>query len=231
MKTIGIVGGIGPESTVAYYHLILSEYRAQVQDGSYPPVLINSIDLKRMLDLVGAGRPHELAAYLLEEVQRLARAGAGIGCLASNTPHIVFDELERQSPIPLISIVRAACEEIAVLGLKSVGLFGTSFIMKSDVYAEVLSSRGIALVLPGEADQEFIHTKYMNELVHGVVLPETRHRLLQIATKMREEEGIQGLVLGGTELPLILREKTYDGIPFLDTTKIHVKKIVTEMLA
>ncbi len=105
MKTVGIIGGIGPESTIEYYRMIIASYREQKQDGSYPAILINSIDLRKMLDLIGANELAEATEYLVGEVQKLARAGADFGVLASNTPHIVFDEIRRQSPIPLISLV------------------------------------------------------------------------------------------------------------------------------
>jgi len=110
MRTLGIIGGIGPESTVDYYRLIIAAYREQKQDGSYPAIIINSIDLNKIRDLVTAGALADLTEYLVAEVQRLARAGADFGLLAANTPHIVFDDIRRQSPIPLLSIVEATCE-------------------------------------------------------------------------------------------------------------------------
>ena len=180
MKTIGIVGGIGPESTIEYYRLMVAGYREQVKDGSYPSVLINSIDLKRMLELIAAGQLSEVTLYLLDEINKLARAGADIGLLAANTPHIVFDDLQQQSPIPLVSIVEAACEATHALGLTNVGLFGTRFTMQGRFYPEVFSRQGIALSVPDPDDQAYIHDKYMSELVNGVFLPETRQQLLTI---------------------------------------------------
>src|SRR5437016_1279209 len=129
MKTLGIIGGIGPESTIDYYRLVLAAYRKQKPDESQPSIIINSIDLKKMLDLIAANQLAEVAEYLVEEIQKLARAGADFGLLAANTPHIVFDELQRRSPIPLVSIVQAACERAKVLGLKKLGLLGTQFTM------------------------------------------------------------------------------------------------------
>ncbi len=127
MKTLGIVGGTAPDSTIEYYRLIVASYRDRVRDGSYPSLLINSIDLKKMLDLIGADRLADVTRFLLGELGKLARAGAEFGLLASNTPHIVFDDLARQSPIPLISIVEAACDAAQALGLKRVGLIGTRY--------------------------------------------------------------------------------------------------------
>lgn len=229
MKTLGIVGGIGPGSTVEYYRSIITAYREQKQDGSYPQILINSIDMKRMLDLIAANELAEVSEYLVGEVRKLERAGADFGLLASNTPHIVFDEIRRRSTMPLISIVEATCEAAKAVGLKRLGLFGTRFTMRAGFYQEVFSRRGMTLFLPGEDEQDYIHEKYMGELVPGVFLPETREGLLSIADRLKEREGIEGLILGGTELPLILRDETHGGIPFLDTTRIHVGAAVAQL--
>ncbi len=231
MKTLGIIGGIGPESTIDYYRLIVAEYRARKPDGSFPPVIINSIDMTKMLGLIGANEMKAVTDYLVGEVNRLAKAGAEVGLMAANTPHIVFDEIRERARIPLISIVEATCESARRQGIARAGLFGTRFTMQGSFYPDVFTKRGVQLFLPSEPDQEYIHDIYMHELVHGQFLDETRQRLLAIADRMIDEQQIQGLILGGTELPLILREETYRGIPFLDTTKIHVDRAVSRMLS
>jgi aspartate racemase len=236
MKSVGIIGGIGPGSTVEYYRLIIAAYRKEKRDGSYPSILINSIDLKKMLGLIEVHQLAEVTEYLVGEVQKLARAGADFGLLASNTPHIVFDEIRRQSPIPLISIVETTCDAAKALGLKRLGLFGTRFTMQGRFYSDVFSNEGIAIIAPDEADRSDIHEKYMGELVNGIFLPETRERLLTIVSRMKERKSIEGLILGGTELPLLFQNDELSavqasGIPFLDTTQIHVKAIVAEMLS
>jgi aspartate racemase len=231
MKTLGIIGGIGPESTVVYYRQIVASYREQKQDGSYPPILINSIDLTKMLDLIGANELAQVTAYLVGEVEKLARAGADFGLLAANTPHLVFDGISRQSPIPLISIVEVTCEAAQALGLEKIGLFGTRFTMKERFYPDEFSKAGIALVIPEQEEQTYIHDKYMTELVNGIILPETRERLLSIVKRMIEQQGIEGLILGGTDLSLIFKDVQQVGIPFLDTTQIHVKCAVAELLS
>jgi aspartate racemase len=231
LRTLGIIGGIAPESTIEYYRGLVAAYRERVRDGSYPSIVVNSIDMKRMLDLAGAGALEELAEYLLAELRRLADAGASMAFLASNTPHVVFDALQRRSPVPLLSIVEAACAEAKALGLARVGLFGTRFTMQGRFYPDVFSREGIALVTPGPEDQAFIHDRYMGELVHGVFRPETRERLLAIVDRLVAAERIEGLVLGGTELPLILRDSGGRSIPFLDTTRIHVAAAMARLLA
>lgn len=231
MKIPGIIGGIGPESTIEYYRQIVAAYRARTGDGSYPAVVVNSIDMQRMLGLIGANDLAGVTAYLLAELHRLARAGADFGAFASNTPHIVFPSLQAQSPIPLISIVEVTCRAASQSGLKRLGLFGARFTMAGRFYQEVFERAGILLVVPSAAEQAFISEKYMGELIHGIIRPETRTALLAIAERMRTEEKIAGLILGGTELPLILRDVTNAGMPFLDTTQLHVAAIVERMTA
>jgi len=231
MKVLGIIGGIGPESTVDYYRLIIASYREQKQNGSYPQIVINSIDMKKMLDLIAAKELAGVTEYLVSEVQKLAQAGADFGLLASNTPHIVFNDIQRQSSLPLISIVDAACDATKALGIKKVGLFGTRFTMQGRFYDEVFSRQGIALIVPDPGDQDYIHEKYMTELVNGIFLAKTRERLLAIVDRLKEKHGIQGLILGGTELPLILRDAAGRRIPFLNTTKIHVESAIAKMFS
>jgi aspartate racemase len=223
MKTLGVIGGIGPESTIEYYRHLIAAYRAQHPDGSYPKVVINSINMKTLLDMVEADDRVMMVKFLVGEIQKLANAGAECGLLAANTPHIVFDELHQKSPIPLVSIVEATCEAAKELGLKKLALFGTRFTMQGDFYSRVFSREKIALVAPQPDEQAYIHGRYMNELVKGIILPETRQRLLAIVDRMRSHEHIDALILGGTELPLILGDVTGYGIPFLDTTRIHVQ--------
>jgi aspartate racemase len=232
MKVVGIIGGIGPESTIEYYRLIIGSYREQKRDGSYPLIVINSINMKEIVGLIEANELALMTAYLVGELHRLARAGADFGALAANTPHIVFDELARQSPIPLISIVEATCQKAQALGMKRIGLFGTRFTMRGRFYVELFSRMGMTLVIPNEEEQAYIHDKYMNELVPGIFLPETRERLLEIVERMKVREDIEGLILGGTELPLILRDEAGTAsVPFLDTTRIHVNSIVARLLS
>ena len=226
MKSIGIIGGLGPESTIEYYRSIIALYGERIPDGNYPSIIINSIDLKKVLDLVSANSLAELADYLVSEIQRLAQAGAECGLVAANTPHIVFDEVRRRSTIRLISIVEATCEAAKALRLKKLGLFGARFTMQGRFYPDVFSREGIALAVPDERDQAYIHHVYLNELVKGIIRPETREQLLTIVDRLKESDHIEGLILGGTELSLILQEPTVRDIPVLDTTRIHAKAIV-----
>jgi len=231
MKTVGIIGGTAPESTIEYYRLIIAAYREATQDGSYPPLFINSINMKKMLDLIAANELAAVTEYLLDEVKRLARAGADLGLFAANTPHLVFQGVQDRSPIALVSLVEATCDRAKALGIRKAGLFGTRFTMQGHFYADVFGRAGITVVVPSPEEQAYIHAKYMGELVNGVFLAETRERLLTIVRQVRQKEGIEGLILGGTELPLILRDGADRGITFLDTTRIHVDRVVAQMLS
>lgn len=230
MKTLGIIGGIGPESTIEYYRAIIAAYREQTKDGNYPSIIINSISVKRLLDLVAANELSAVTEYLVPQVVKLARAGVDFALFASNTPHIVFDEVLRRSPIPLLSIVEATCDAAHALGLKKVGLFGTRFTMQAPFYPKVFSRAGIVVAVPQPEELAFIHEKYMVELLNNIIRPDTRERLLEIVERMKERAGIEGLILGGTELPLILRDDGATGIPFLDTTQIHAKAAAARLL-
>ncbi|HEY4678794.1 MAG TPA: amino acid racemase [Candidatus Angelobacter sp.] len=226
MKIIGMIGGIGPESTIDYYKRLLDGTEKRNPSGPAPSIIINSIDLQKGLALLGTNQLSELAEYIVPEVMRLHDAGAEFGFLAANSPHIVFDDIARRSPIPLVSIVEATCAEAKARGFTKLGLLGTRFTMHGRFYPDVFTREGIELAVPTADEQDYVHDKYINELIPGQFLPETRQGLMAIATRMKKQDGIQGLILGGTELPLILTDSSLLGIPFLDTTQIHVDAIL-----
>ncbi|HKP46264.1 MAG TPA: amino acid racemase [Pyrinomonadaceae bacterium] len=227
MKTLGLIGGVGPESTIEYYRFIIDAYRGQ-RDGEYPLIVINSINLKLMLRLIDDDR-EQFIQELVNAVEVVARAGADFAAFAANTPHIVFDEVQFRSPIPLISIAEATREKAHQLGFEKVGLFGTGFTMGAKFYPEVFARAGLQLIVPNEEEREYIHDKYLGELLNNKFLPDTRDRMLAIAANLKTRDGIEALILGGTELPLLLRGED-PGIPLLDTTKIHVEKLTAALL-
>ncbi len=231
MKTVGIIGGIGPESTIEYYRYIISFFRKYKKDGNYPEIIINSINMKKMLDFIGSGNLEKVTKYLTDAIRKVTSAGADFGVLASNTPHIVFNEIRKNSPIPLLSIVEETCKKAKEFHFKKVGLFGTIFTMQNNFYENVFSEYDISVVVPNKIDQQYIHDKYMNELVHEIVKDETKSNLLKIAESMKNNDEIQGLILGGTELPLILKDDDEVGIPYLNTTIIHVESIIDCMFS
>ena len=231
MKTLGIIGGLGPESTVDYYQRIIALFRERTGDRHYPEFVIVSVDLRKGLDFMDANDLSGMADYLLQAIGTLARASANFGLISANTPHIVFDEVASQSPIPLISIVEATCAAAKARELKRLALFGTRYTMQASFYPKVFSREGIELLVPEPNDQNWIHDKYFSELVPGIFLPETRAGLIAIVDRIKAKSDIDGVILAGTELPLILCDPHRNGIPFLDTTKIHVEMAVDEMLS
>ena len=231
MKTLGIIGGIGPESTIQYYRMIQALYRQRRADGAYPSIIINSIDVQRVLALAEAGQLEDLVSYLSAELDRLVAAGADFGLLAANTPHVVFDQLAHSTPIPLLSIVEVTCRAAKAKDISRVALLGTRSTMQGSFYPQVFGRAGISIVVPAQEEQDIIHTKYVGELVRGVVSLTTRNALYAIIERLRRDEGIQGVVLGGTELSLLLQEGSLPGLQLLDTTKIHAEAAVEELLS
>lgn len=229
MRTIGIIGGIGPESTIDYYRLLIDAYRSRVTDGSYPAIIINSIDVAKMLGLA-ANDPPSLVSYLTAEVQRLVNAGADFAAMAANTPHIVFDAVQSTSSIPLVSIVRAAYDGATRRGLTRLALFGTRFTMAGSFYPAVFDGTGITLVKPRHDEQDYIHGKYMDELLKGHFADETRQHFERIIVRLRGEQRIDGVILAGTELPLLLRQSAIEGVEMLDTTRLHVDALIETLL-
>lgn len=230
MRTLGIVGGIGPESTIEYYRTIIGLCREKVGPEHYPPIIINSINVAKMLGMIQRGQLAETADYILDAVRSVARAGADLGLIASNTPHIVFDDIAERSPIPLISIVGATCDAAKAMGLGTFALLGTRTAMQGGFYQKHFAALGMAIVLPSERDQTVVHDRYMTELVQGVFREETRAELLSIVDKLIAEHSVEAVILGGTELPLLFRASTHGSVPLLDTTHIHAERAVSEMI-
>lgn len=229
MRIVGLIGGIAPPSTVDYYRLIIAACRERTGDGSYPQILINSLDLARLKRLMEANRLAELADWISLEIERLARAGAEFGVLTSNTPHLIFDELAGRSPIPLVSIVEAAADSAQQHGHKVLGLLGTRFTMEGRAYPDVFARRGMTIRVPSREDQAYIHDAYMQQLVVENLRSETREGFLAVIERLKHD-GADGVLLAGTEIPLLMRGSRDVGIPLIDTARIHVERVVTEIL-
>lgn len=229
MKTIGIIGGLGPESTVDYYKEIIAAFNAKYVDMTYPEIIIYSANSNEFMKYVKTKNWHKISEWLLEKISSIYRAGAEFAAIASNTPHIVFDEIKSKSPIPLLSIVEETCNKAQEMGLKNVGLMGTKLTMEADFYKKPFISKGMSVFVPYEEEQELIHHKLFSEIELGIFKDSTRDELLAIAKRMVDEKGIDGLILGCTEMPLILTESKF-GIPFLNTTAIHCESIIKHCL-
>jgi len=225
-KVIGIIGGIAPPSTIDYYQRIITGFQEKEGTRHYPSILINSIDMTKMLDLVSKKDFDALVDYLSSEIQKLKNCGVDFAVLASNTPHIVFEQLRKKSSIPLISVVEMTVKYTKTLGCKKLGLFGTKSTMQGGFYQAGFSKEGIEVIVPSLESQNYIHDKYMNEFVKGIFLEETKKAFIDIVHQMRQHNKIEGLILGGTELPFILKEKDFANFKLFNTTEIHVASIL-----
>ena len=227
MTTLGMIGGLGPESTIDYYRRILEAWERE-EPGTAPSIVIDSLDVRRALRLVETDRP-ALVDYLLASLRRLAGAGVDFAAMTANTPHIVFDELVARSPVPLLSIVEVCAEEARGRGLRRLALLGTRFTMEAPFYSEVCARYGVAVVAPEETDRAWVHEMYVEELLRGKFLDDRRRQVLALVSRLRDDEGIDGVILGGTELPLLLPAPVIADIPALDTTALHVAAIVKRL--
>ncbi len=227
MTSVGIVGGLGPESTIDYYRRILEAWQREAP-FSAPSIVIDSLDVQRGLALVEHDRSG-LTEYLLGSLGRLAGAGVDFAAMTANTPHLVFDELAARSPVPLISIVETCAEEARRRSLGRLALLGTRFTMEGSFYPGVCARYGIAVVVPGDADRAWVHERYITELLKGEFRDGTRQQFVSLVERLRHEERLDGVILGGTELPLLLPGPVIAGVPALDTTALHVAAIVRRL--
>ncbi len=226
MQKVGIVGGMGPESTVDYYQTIISKFQERVGNKEdLPELLINSINMYKMFDLLMNKQTEELIDYLAMAVEKLEKIGCDFAVMAANTPHIVFEQVSQRVQIPMISIVEETYKESVKLGLEKIGLLGTQFTMENDFFKKPFISRQKDIIVPNQSEQEYIHKKIVEELENGIVNNETKNEFINIINRMIKEEHIQGIILGCTELPMLI--KTEDTvIQQLNTTEIHINKIV-----
>ena len=226
MKKIGIVGGMGPESTIDYYKEIITAFNTKYSEYDYPEILVYSANIHEFMKFVSSNDWAGISAWLLAKINSLKIAGADFVAIASNTPHVVFDQIEPKSPLPLLSIVEATCNKAEELDLKNIGLMGTKLTMETDFYKKPFLAKGISVITPTDEEQKLIHHRLFSEIELGILKDSTRDELLSIVKRMVDEDKIDSLILGCTELPLILTKNEF-GIPFLNTSAIHCEKIVT----
>ena len=229
MKKLGLVGGMGPESTIPYYHDIVYGVQERVGKDYFPNLAIESINVFDVLRLCGEQKYDELTDYLFQAITNLARSGADFAVLSANTPHIVFDRLQELSPIPLISIIESTCKEAKNRNLKKIGLLGTIFTMTEDFFKQPFLREKIEIVIPSDEEMEYVNQKIASELEHGIVKEETLECFKKIIFRMQTEEKIEAIILGCTELPLLLNDKV-SPVPCLDTMQIHIQDIIDEII-
>jgi len=229
-RVLGILGGTGPESTVDYYRSVVATWRRRRPDGSYPRVVINSIEAGRVFQNLAAGDFRAVGRDLGPAVAALAAAGCQRALLAANATHLAFDQIDPPPSIPLIHIVDAARDAAATAGHRRVGLLGTRFVMESDLYPARFGQSGLEVTMPTPAERELVHGIYFGELIPGIVRDQSRSALTAVVAAMRERDEIDAVILGGTELALILTEPKCAGVPVLNTAQIHVDAAVDWLL-
>ncbi len=229
MARVGLVGGLGPQATLDYYRRLIKAWECE-DPLSSPAIVLDSVDDKIALRLAEHDRP-ALAEYILESLHRLHGARANFGAITSNTSHLVFDRVAKRSPVPLINIVEVCIAEARRLGLKRLAIFGTRFVMEARLYPAAAQPHGIQIVVPSERDRIWMHERYVGELVKGDFRDETRRGVVAMAERLRDAKGIDGVILGGTELPLLMRDPTIADLPVLDTTGLHVAAIIERLRA
>jgi aspartate racemase len=230
MKKIGLIGGLGPEATVDYYKEIIKAFSVENEDLNYPEIIVYSVNMSEFIGLMKQKEYENATSYLLNRIENLKLAGADFAAITANTPHLLFDELEKKSPLPLISIVEATCREALKRNLKKPGLFGTEFTMNASFYPDEFKKLAIDVIIPNQSQKEVINQKLFSEIELGIFKDETRNLLIDIIQKMVDDQQIDSIILGCTEFPLILKSPDYCGIPVLNTTRIHVNEIVEECL-
>ncbi len=220
-KKIGILGGLSPESTVMYYTYITRTYTERFGDYGYPEIVIYSVTLQHYHDWRSAGRWDKVAEDLIKAAKALESAGADFGILATNTMHLVFDELQAAVRIPFIHLIDATTDSIKERGCSKVGLLGTKFTMSEKFYRDRLSSAGIASIVPNSRDQEVIHNIIVQELVRGEIREGSLKEYLRVIGEM-QKNGAEGIILGCTEIPLLVKQE-HCTLPLFDTTTIHAE--------
>jgi aspartate racemase len=230
-RVLGIVGGTGPESTIDYYRTLVATWRRRRPDGSYPRVIINSVEAGTVFRALGTGDFDAVGRVLGPAILALVAAGCQRAFLASNASHLAFDRIDPAPAIPLIHIVDAAREHAARAGRRRLGLIGTRFVMESDLYPSRFGPAGLEVIVPTPEERELVHRIYFGELVEGIIRGESREALTAVVAAMRDRDEIDAVVLGGTELALILTDPTCAGMPVLNTAQIQVDSAVDWLLA
>lgn len=225
MKKIGLVGGTGPESTLMYYKELNSRIDKMTDGEQMPDIVIESVNFRRAWEYVCSKKYDLLADYLSEKVNNLRISGAQVIALTAATMHIVYDEIVQKTKVPLVSIPKSVCAEIQKKVYKKVGLLGTIFTMEQDYMKKDLLEAGIEVIIPEKSDRELIAERIYEELEVGIVKESTLKEFTAIIEKMKKEQGIQALILGCTELPLLLNK---DNCPVdcLDSVEIHLQKLI-----
>jgi len=222
LRKIGIVGGLSPESTIIYYQRIVGRCHEFFGDHTYPEIIVYSVNFQRFIDWMSRERWDRITEQLAKDVRSLTGAGADFALIATNTLHIVYQEVQRRSPIPIISIIKATAEAVNKDGVDKVGLLGTRFTMEKSFFKKGLADYGIDTVVPKKGDREYVDKVIFDELCRGAIKAESRERVLRIIGGLTSQ-GAEGIILGCTEIPLLIKPE-HTSAKLFDTAMIHADK-------
>lgn len=230
MKTIGLLGGMSWESSLEYYRIINETVKKRLGSLHSAQCLMFSVDFAEIESLQHAGEWDELTHQMIAAVHRLERGGADFTVICTNTMHRMADEIDAATSIPLLHIADAAAEAVSRAGLIKVGLLGTRFTMEGEFYRKRLEQKhNLQVIIPEEVDRQEIHRIIYEELVQGQVLESSRKVYQKIIERL-QDKGTQGVILGCTEIPLLIRPSDVN-IPVFDTTRIHAEAAVAWALS
>ena len=224
MKTIGLIGGMSWESSAEYYRIINETVKEKLGGLHSAKCIMYSVDFEEVEKLQHEGKWKEATELMIDAAKRIERAGADFVLICTNTMHKMADDVQSSINIPLLHIVDATAEKIISKGLKKVGLLGTKFTMEEDFYKERLRKFGLEIVIPEEEEREIIHTIIFKELCLGEIKESSRKKFKDIIENLISK-GAEGIILGCTEIPLLIREKDCS-VPVFDTTRIHAQAAV-----
>ncbi len=220
-KKIGILGGMSPESTVEYYQYITRTYTERFGDYGYPEIIIYSVSFQPYVDWPNQDRWDLVTQGLSEAALKLEAAGADFIVIATNTMHLVFDQVQASVTVPMLSLLDAVGDAVLARGIETVGLLGTKFTMEKAFYQDALARKGITVLVPDAQDRTYVNAVIYDELVAGQIRDESRAGYVAIIDKLAER-GAEGVILGCTEIPLLVSEEDA-GMPLFDTAVIHAE--------
>ncbi len=227
MKKIGLVGGMTPESTTAYYEMLINLGRKSWDDPLHNPVvLIYSIDLAEIVAHQDVGDQDKVVEILVNALENLRGAGAEVGALTANTPHIFFDSIQSRTALPLVNIVDTSFQRARDLHVKRALLLGTKATMEGSMYHEAFDAGGIEIVIPDENERRFINRTIYEDLAVGSVTPELRENYREICRRHIADFDVEAIILGCTEIPLVLTAEDLP-LPLIDTALCHAEAIFT----
>ncbi|EZH75548.1 aspartate racemase [Aquimarina atlantica] len=224
MKTIGLIGGMSWESSALYYELINKHTKELLGGFHSAKCILASVDFAEIENLQRNDDWDELNTLMVKSAKQLENAGADLIILCTNTMHLCSEEIIKSTSVPFLHIASATGKNIKSKGLKKLALLGTKFTMERDFYRNTLKEFDIEIVLPNQNDRELIHQIIYKELVLGNIKDSSREEFKRII-KALEHEGAEGVILGCTEIPLLIKQDDVD-IPVFDTTKIHAESAV-----